>query len=119
MRLTHVGKMYSKPSQTQYQIPLTDNIFEKVPNGGVLSLVIATPEGAPQPRRSGGFLPVPENDLFNSGDSATTEVHLERLIFIKPKSKLPFTITTDQEEYQPGDKVDLQVTLDDSTNEDE
>ena len=45
------------------------------------------------------------------------KVDLERLIFLKPKSKLSFTIATDQEEYQPGDQVDLQVKLDEVDQE--
>jgi len=36
----------------------------------------------------------------------------ERLIFLEPRSTLPFTITTDKEDYQPGDKVNVNVNFD-------
>jgi hypothetical protein len=41
----------------------------------------------------------------------------ERLIFLQPKSTLPFTITTDKPDYQPGDKVNVNVNFDPSLTE--
>ena len=70
-----------------------------MPNGGVLTLKI-----------SGN----------GTGGANSTKVNLERLIFIKPKNSLPFTISTDKDEYSPGDKVNLEVKLDDkNTDSDE
>jgi len=36
----------------------------------------------------------------------------ERLIFLEPRSTLPFTISTDKEDYQPGDRVNVNVDFD-------
>ena len=47
-------------AQTPYNIPLSEEIFEKVPNGGVLSLVISTPPSKPHYGRYRSFVPAPE-----------------------------------------------------------
>ena len=41
----------------------------------------------------------------------------ERLIFLEPRSTLPFSITTDKEDYQPGERVDMNVNFDPSLAE--
>jgi len=43
------------------------------------------------------------------------EEKFERLIFLRPKNTVPFSISTNKEEYLPGDQVNISVQLDNST----
>ena len=70
------------PESTEFEIRA--NLYEKVPNGGVVVLRI----------------------------TGEDKVEMEKLLFLEPASKpLPFTVTTDEEDYEPGDQVKISIDL--------
>lgn len=111
-----------------HKISLAEGIRDKLPNGGVLTLNVFIPEEVeeeptppptptPTPVPFGGEPEEPEPTVVIEPEpvkQTTPLVSLERLIFLKPKSRVPFTISTDKEEYQPGNEVKLEVQLDEA-----
>ena len=71
---------------TDYSIEFNEELTDKVPNGGILVLRIY--DGSPA-------------------------IDLERLIFLQPpEGSIPeFEVTTDKDAYQPGEKVNLEVSV--------
>lgn len=71
-----------KSGSTEFEI--SANLYDKVPNGGVVVLRIT------------GYRDFIDGYRVDGAD-------LEKLIFLEPPSKpLPFTITTDEDDYEPG-----------------
>jgi hypothetical protein len=74
---------------TPYSITFGPKLYSTAPNGGVLVLrIISVPK-----------------------DNATKSVSFERLIFLNPLETTPFTVSTDKDDYEPGDKVVLDVDV--------
>jgi len=136
-----------------HKIPLSEDIYNKLPNGGAVTLNVFSPEQSktptdpipppppnpvdPIPPPPPILMPVPEpipepfpepmpvpvdipmpprpppyiEPVPVEVKDKLPEINMEKLIFLKPKTKVPFIIQTDKDEYQPGDKVQLDVQL--------
>jgi len=123
-------------AEIPFKYQTSNNLYDKVPNGGVLVLKIRSTikeddiicenedkkciellnakekkeelkriEKEKRCGRWGCFGPQePEEEKYL--------YTFERLIFLKPRSTLPFSITTDKQDYQPGDRVNVNVNFD-------
>lgn len=65
------------------------NIYEIVPNGGVMTLIVMEET----------------DDIYNR----EFKINLERLIYVKPSQKIDFSLKTDKEAYAPGETIEINI----------